>query len=240
MASNNSPAERTTTHIVEVSDEVAEFIAKLPNPTPSEAEVLAFHRAKKGAAATAGPGGVDAGGPRPGAWPSSAAGNVASRLASSGFTDLGSDTRWSTLEPGVRERLERTMLDSQDQWRRPGNPFHVRHQQENEHPRSFHRLLHHHEQQQQQQQHVAQHARFAPPPPFPIRPRGPHQQEQTPASLRAPQGGQANGAVDPAQERVRELLASQREHLLAAVEIDHQLREIWLQMQASGGQDGAA
>ncbi|KAK1976131.1 hypothetical protein LZ30DRAFT_826433 [Colletotrichum cereale] len=172
MASNNTPTKQAPCCIVEVDNSVANYIAQLANPTPSEAAILAVHRsnmAAKGNTAAARPGEADAGGPNPGAWPLSP-GDVASPLASSGFTDLGTDIRWSTLEPAVRDRLEKAMLLSEDQWRWRDNLFQVRHQEK--------------------------------------------------------------------EARVKELLASQRKHLLAAVEIDHQLREIWPEQQASSDGNG--
>ncbi|KAK1962508.1 hypothetical protein LY78DRAFT_672524 [Colletotrichum sublineola] len=202
MASyNNKPTGQAPTSTGEVDDRVAEFIAGKSNPTPSEAAILAHHQSRmpvqgKTAAAAAAPDRRT----RPGAWPSSSV-DVASRLASSGFTDFAPDTRWSTLEPAVGDRLERVMQRSKDQWRRP------QYEQQQDH---------HHQQQQQK------HNQFGPP--------------HAPATFSARQGYQANEAMSPrTHERVKELLASQREHLLAAVEIDHQLREIWLKQQASGG-----
>ncbi|KDN68289.1 hypothetical protein CSUB01_11208 [Colletotrichum sublineola] len=231
MASNNTPTKQTHTRAVQVDEGMAEYIAGLPNPTPSEAEILALHRstmAEKGkaaaaaaaAATTVGRGRTGAGGPRTGAWPSSA-GDVASRLASSGFSDLGTDARWSTLEPAMRERLEGAMLRSEDQWR----AYRAQYQREKESPQGFKPNA---IDRRGQEQNITVEAHELGRSPLFER----QGQQQTSATFWARQRDRDNGAASPTRARVRELLASQREHLLAAVEIDHQLQKIWMKQQA--------
>ncbi|WQF90299.1 hypothetical protein CDEST_15313 [Colletotrichum destructivum] len=117
------------------------------------------------------------------------------------------------------------MHDSKPKWQ----GFHAQQQQEEQESRqafNFHQFDHH-----RQEQNTAKALLVGYPSLFPhSNPQGqPQGQQQTSATFLARQGGgnQENGAASPINARVKELLAAQREHLLAAVEIDHQLHEIW-------------
>ncbi|TQN63869.1 hypothetical protein CSHISOI_11550 [Colletotrichum shisoi] len=126
----------------------------------------------------------------------------------------------------------KAMQDTKSQWQ----GFHAQQQQEQEFRQAFN---FHQSDRHRQEQNTAKAPQVGYPSLFP--PSNPQGQQQTSATFLARQdgGNQANSAVSPPIDaRVKELLAAQREHPLAAVEIDHQLREIWLKQQASNNKDG--
>ncbi|KAI8152830.1 hypothetical protein K4K49_009023 [Colletotrichum sp. SAR 10_70] len=154
MAPNTNPS------LVKPDSGVVQMIREMDSPSASQHMILAAHHTHK-AAARAKAATIAAGGSRPGTYASGRS-EAASRLAISGFTNFDSDTRMSGMEPAQRERLEKAMRHTEQQWR-----------------------------QQQQER----------------------------------------GALP----RTKELLAAQREHLLAALEIDHELRGIWLAQNPESG-----
>ncbi|KAF0317128.1 hypothetical protein GQ607_015645 [Colletotrichum asianum] len=171
MAPNTNPS------LVKPDSGVVQMIREMDNPSASEHMILAAHHTHK-AAARAKAATTAAGGPRPGTYPSGRS-EAASRLAISGFTNFDPDTRMSDMEPAQRERLEKAMRHTEQQWR-----------QQQQEPWGSSRPVHHQQHQQQQLQ---------------------------------------------LQPRTKALLAAQREHLLAALEIDHELRGIWLAQNTESG-----
>ncbi|GKT61029.1 hypothetical protein ColTof4_01142 [Colletotrichum tofieldiae] len=200
-----------------INEDVVELLSKLPTRTPQEDEILRTYYARKRAAVGRGAGNEhqtatmqrsininvnnddDNGSPHRRRGPP--AGSAASlRLASAGgFTNLPSDTRMSAVSPEMRQRIEHRMRQTEAEWRVTREP------------------------QQQQQRAMAN-------------------QEEADDMARQPTGNNNNNNNDnmervveamtaslaPAQQqRVHWLLDEQRRHLLAAAEMDYELRQIW-------------